>query len=475
MQAYLRERKAHWNHVYSNSRATPTYYQYSLQTAYKFHIPEDLRVLELGCGNGDLLAAVKPALGVGVDISRVALARGRERHPELHFAEADALTVPFACPFDVIILSDLVNDLWDVQGVFAILSALSHARTRIVINFHSRLWQWPLALAEKLGIKRPTLVQNWFTLDDLSNIATLTNLEHIKHERDVLLPIGIPLVSWIFNNVLVRFWPFWLFAGTNLAVVRTMRPTHKIRNERPSVSLVIPARNEAGNIRNLIEKAPNFSDDDELIFIEGHSRDETYATIEHEIATHPERNAKLLKQNGVGKAAAVWDGFAAASKDILMIWDSDISVAAEDLPRFYDAAISNKGEFINGSRLVYPMENRAMQLANLVGNKSFGMIFTWLLGQPVKDTLCGTKVIWREDFELLRKRWPQTFDPFGDFDLLLGATKLDLKIVDLPIRYRERVYGQTNISRWRHGLMLLRITILATLRLKFRIGGKDAI
>lgn len=233
--------------------------------------------------------------------------------------------------------------------------------------------------------------------------------------------------------------------------------------------MIIPARNEAGNIAEIFRRVPALGSQTELIFVEGHSKDDTYAVIEQEIKRHPHIKAQLLKQTGIGKANASWQGFAAASNDVLMILDSDLSVPPEDLQRFYDAIAANKGEFINGTRLVYPMEQNAMRTANLIGNKAFSLIFSWLLGQTVKDTLCGTKVLYREDFELLKREYTlfSKVDPFGDFDLLFGATKLNLRIVDLPIRYRERVYGQTNIQRWRHGVMLLRITIAAALSQKF--------
>jgi SAM-dependent methyltransferase len=472
MLNYSRQRRAHWDQVFTRNRThrLASEYHRLLERSYQFHVAPGLRVLELGCGNGSLLAALKPALGVGVDFSRQALEAARELHPELVLVQADAHSLPFEAVFDVIILSDLINDLWDVQRVFGALVAFSHNRTRIMINFHSRLWQLPLTWVEKLGFKNRTLAQNWFTIEDIKNLFKLTDYELVKHERDVLLPLWFPLLSWLLNSVFVRVWPFWILALTNVLVARPLRPENSTRSARPTVSVVIPARNEAGNIPAIFVRLPQLGSGTELVFVEGHSRDQTYEAIAQHIQQHPQADAVLLKQSGIGKANAVWEGFTAAKNDILMILDADLSVQPEDLTRFYEAVVQNKGEFINGTRLVYPMENRAMQFANLLGNKMFSRIFSWLLDQPIKDTLCGTKVIWRDDYALLRQRWPATFDPFGDFDLLLGATKLDLRIVDIPIRYHERKYGTTNISRWRHGWMLLRITLAATWKLKFRIG-----
>jgi glycosyltransferase involved in cell wall biosynthesis len=233
--------------------------------------------------------------------------------------------------------------------------------------------------------------------------------------------------------------------------------------------VIIPARNEAGNIPAIFARTPQMGEGTELVLVEGHSRDKTYAAIEATVAEHPERSCQLLRQTGIGKGDAVRLGFSRARGDVLMILDADLTVPPEDLPRFYEALVSGKGEFINGVRLVYPMEGQAMRFLNLLGNKFFSLAFSWLLGQSIKDTLCGTKVLWKKDYEAItnNRAYFGNFDPFGDFDLIFGAAKLNLKITDLPIRYRERTYGTTNIQRWKHGWLLLKMVLFAARRLKF--------
>jgi glycosyltransferase involved in cell wall biosynthesis len=222
--------------------------------------------------------------------------------------------------------------------------------------------------------------------------------------------------------------------------------------------VVIPARNEAGNIADIFRRVPEMGAGTELIFVEGNSTDDTYATIEKAIASNPGRKSTLLKQTGKGKGDAVRKGFSNSAGDVLMI-----------LPRYYEALSSGKGEFINGVRLVYPMEREAMRLFNLLANKFFSVAFSWLLGQQVKDTLCGTKVLRKIDYDTIadNREYFGDFDPFGDFDLLFGAAKLNLKFVDIPVRYAERTYGQTKIARWRSGLILLRMMVFALRRIKF--------
>jgi SAM-dependent methyltransferase len=470
-EAYKSTRRAHWDTVAripESQSAWGRCYHRRLTEIYRTLVLPDQRVIELGCGTGDLLAAVKPSRGVGVDFSAGMIRVARENHPELEFLEGDAHDIELSETFDVVILSDLLNDLWDVQTVFARVSALCNADTRVIINGYSRLWEAPLSAARGFGMARPNLYQNWLTVDDVSNLLALENFEVIRHWSEVLCPLDIPFIEPLFNRFLVKLWPFRIAAMTNIVVAA---PNATVRSAKPApvVSVVVPARNEAGHIPEIVRRLPEMGHGTELIFVEGHSRDNTYAAIEQAVADNPHRRCKFFRQTGEGKGDAVRLGFAQAEGDILMILDADMTVPPEDLTRFYEAIVSGKGEFINGVRLVYPMEDRAMRFINLMGNKFFSLVFSWLLGQPIKDTLCGTKVLSRAHYEKIaaNRAYFGEIDPFGDFDLLLGAARLNLKILEMPIRYRERQYGDTNIRRWSHGALLLRMAALAAARLKF--------
>jgi hypothetical protein len=396
------------------------------------------------------------------------VARAAQRHPECQFILCDAHKICLNRKFDVIILSDLLNDLWDVQTVLEEVARLVTSQTRVIINTYSRLWELPLRLAQRLGLATPTLGQNWLTVEDISGLLSLTDLEVIRHWEEILWPLSTPFLSEFCNRFLAKLWPFRYFDLTNFIMVRP-RPEGQVLPREPLASVIVPARNEAGNIPQIFARTPAMGRGTELVFVEGHSSDNTYLAIEKAIADHPERQCKLLRQMGVGKGDAVRLGFANASGEILMILDADLTVPPEDLPRFYEVLVSGKGEFINGVRLVYPMEERAMRYLNMVANKSFGLAFSWLLGQSIKDTLCGTKVFTKETYMKIanNRHYFGNFDPFGDFDLIFGAAKLNLKIADLPIRYRERTYGSTNIERWKHGWLLLRMVVFAARRLKF--------
>jgi len=446
-------------------RESGRYYQRLLQKQYGFYIPPGLRVLEVGCGLGDLLAAVKPAQGLGLDFSPAMIARARKRHPKLQFEVADALDFPPTGNFDYIILSDLINDLPDVQAVFERLRTVAHSRTRLVLNFFSNLWRPVLRAAEKVGAKGPTPLQNWLSTDDVKNLLHLAGWEVIKSDPRILWPTRTPLVDWVCNHWLAPFLPHLCLTVT---VIARLRPkTAPLPHYRCSV--VVPARNESGNIEDAVKRTPEMGLGTELIFVEGHSKDDTWEQIQRVAVKYPERNIKILKQQSRGKGGAVREAFAAASGDLLFILDADLTMPPEELPKFYEAARTGTAEFVNGVRLVYPMEAEAMQFLNMIANKMFGLTFSWLLGQQLKDTLCGTKVLFREDYESIARNrsYFGEFDPFGDFDLIFGAAKLNLRMVDLPIRYRARTYGETNIHRWRHGWLLLRMVIFAARRLKF--------
>jgi SAM-dependent methyltransferase len=465
---YQQARSAHWDGVaelMDTWRGLGAYYHRRLAEIYQFLIMPGLRVLEIGCGWGDLLAALRPARGVGVDFSGEMVSRASSRHPELHFIQQDAHSLSLEEQFDVVILSDLLNDVWDVQTVLERLLPVTTRKTKLIINSYSLLWQVPLAVTAKLNLARPTLYQNWLTLPDMSNLLQLAGYETIRTWQEILLPFNLPVLSRLANRFLVRLWPFRHLALTNFILATSERETV----EQPTVSVIVPARNEAGNIEDIFKRMPELGAGTEMVFVEGHSTDDTYQVIGKMKADHPDRDCLLFRQEGKGKGDAVRLGFAKASGDVLMILDADLTVPPEDLGRFLSALQSGRGEFINGVRLVYPMAGKAMRFANLIGNKFFSLAFSWLLGQSVKDTLCGTKVLWRDDYELIaaHRDYFGDFDPFGDFDLLFGAAKLGLKIVDLPVRYQERTYGTTNISRWRHGWLLLRMVAFAAGRIKF--------
>jgi ubiquinone/menaquinone biosynthesis C-methylase UbiE len=468
---YRQERRKHWDLVAQKKdswESLGVVYHKRLCRIYSHLVSPDQKVLEIGCGSGELLASLKPSVGVGVDFSDKMIKRATQKYPDLRFMQTDAHQLELNDIFDIIILSDLVNDVWDVQRVFEGLRKVSTPKTRIILNMYSRLWEIPLLVSQIFGLSTPLLPQNWLTVDDIVNMLNLAGFEVFRNWQEILWPFDTPVITNLLNRYAVKLWPFSYLALTNFVIARK-RPTEEDKNAKSIVSVVIPARNEEGNIDEILCRIPEMGSGTEIIFVEGNSSDNTYEMIEKVISAHPERQCKLLKQSGKGKGDAVRLGYQNASGDIFMILDADMTVPPEDLSRFYIAITSGEGEFINGVRLVYPMEKQAMRYLNLLGNKLFSLSFSWILGQPIKDTLCGTKVLSRQDYYKIAKNrgYFGDFDPFGDFDLLFGAAKQNMKIVEMPIRYEERKYGNTNIDRWRHGWLLLKMTVYAMKKIKF--------
>jgi SAM-dependent methyltransferase len=463
-RAFFDVRALHRDRFRSRNR----YYYRHVHTFVQFVVPPGLRVLELGCGTGDLLDAVKPAFGVGLDMSHARLAIARQKFPHLHFLQSDAHCPGLSGTFDYIILSDLVGDLEDVQEAMMRLRPLVGPETRIIVTYYNYLWEPALKLAEWLGLKSPQNIQNWLPVEDLEGILSLSGFSTIRKGYRLLLPVYIPGLSWFCNYVLASVPGVSRLCLTQYLIARLTPCDTGKRDYRCTV--VVPCRNEAGNIEEIVRRVPTLGAGTELIFVDGNSSDGTVERIQQEIARYRGAHTiRLIHQGeGIGKGDAVRKGFEAATGDILMILDADITVEPEALSKFYRAIADGHGEFINGSRMVYPMERQAMRFLNLIGNKVFSMIFTWLLEQRLRDTLCGTKALRTLDYRKIKagRYYFGDFDPFGDFDLLFGAAKQNLKIVEVPIRYRDRTYGETKIERFRHGLLLLRMCWIAYKRFR---------
>ncbi len=457
------------------SRARHHYYYDRLTRILRVRVPPGERVLDLGCGAGHLLAALEPSRGVGIDVSAPAIHSARERYgnERLSFLEGDAsdpeLLARAGGPFDTILLVNLVTHLKDVQATLEALHAVSHPRTRVLIYSYSRLWQPLLRLAELVGMKYRQPPEAWLPPEEIKAMLALADFELVRDDAHIVCPVGIPLLADLANRYLGRL-PILEWFSLTFGIVARPAPARAAAASgvEPTVSVVIPCRNEAGHIAPLVAGLPKLAQGSEFLFVEGNSTDDTAAVIERTVAEHPELPLRFFRQPGKGKGDAVRFGFAQARGDVLLILDSDMGVAPADVPKFVAALARGKCEMVNGSRLVYPMQGKAMRFLNLLANKFFAFLFSWLLGQQVRDTLCGTKALWRLDYERIaaNRAYFGDFDPFGDFDLLFGAARLNLHISDLAVRYHERTYGETNISRFSHGWLLLQMSAFAARKLK---------
>lgn len=463
----ISEEKNYW-------RKRNKFYYQSLERLFKNLIPENSSVLEIGCADGDTLHSLGNKESVGFDYNEYHIKNAKEKYPNLDFYFIDIEAKDFSTKangiekkFDIIILSDLIGTLKDIQEVFERIKFFSHERTKVIVTYHNYFWNPILKLGEALHLKMKESEKNWLYIHEIKNLLRLAGFDVIHTGGILLMPLNIPVVSWFVNKYFSK-----LPLIKRLCLVGYVIANNDVRevpDKKYKTTVLVPARNEEGNIEDILNRIPDMGSGTEIIFVEGNSSDNTYAKIEEVIKQNPGKDIKLFKQPGKGKGDAVRKGFENATGDILMILDADMTVPPEDLPKFYNALASGKGEFINGSRLVYQMHEKAMRSLNKAGNIFFSNVFSWLLEQRITDTLCGTKVLFQKDYIKIveNRKYFGDFDPFGDFDLLFGAVKLNLKIIEIPVRYGERTYGETNINRFRDGMMLLRMCFFAMRKLKF--------
>ena len=468
--------KASWRAYYARAnREDPRhpgardYLERDLSETLTRMIPADASVLEVGCGTGELLASLPQSSRSGVDMLPEVIEEARRRHPGVQFEVGEAPDIGQLPRYDAIICDRLCHSVLDVR---ALLSSLRERLTddgRIFLTAFNYLWEVPAKLAEKAGWKLPAPTSNWLSESDFTNLFDIAGLEIVRHDDRLMMPLDLPGVGTALNRYLVKL-PGWQLLSLYRIYVLRKRAAPRPERKQATVTVVIPARNEAGNIEPAVKRTPVMGGGTEIIFVEGGSTDDTWQRIQDVMASYKgPLKLSAYKQSGKGKGDAVRLGFGKATGDLLMILDADLTVPPEDLPIFFETAVAGHADYLQGTRLVYPMEAGAMRFFNKLGNIAFSRLFTHLLQQPIKDTLCGTKVLWKRDYERLAaaRHVFGDFDPFGDFDLIFGAARLNLKLGEIPVRYRDRVYGETNIQRWKHGWLLLKMSALAARKLRY--------
>jgi 2-polyprenyl-3-methyl-5-hydroxy-6-metoxy-1,4-benzoquinol methylase len=444
-----------------------------LLAVHRHHIPEGSCVLEWGCGSGDLLRGLNPSRGLGIDLSKKMIERAELKNCSgnagIVFRVGDLHKDKIDERFDYIVLNYLTGYLRDVQGCLKNLRSSAHARTRLHVTSLNTPWLLPLSLAQRFGavMKQPS--SNWLSKEDHVNLLELAGWELVSWKVEQLFPFQVPLLNGFFNRFLARL-PIIRHLGITVHIIARPRARPPGADSGLSCSVIVPTRNEAGNIAEAFQRIPVLGRETEVIFVEGGSSDNTWEVLSEEIKRYQgPLKVRAVRQSERGKWNAVKEGFESASGDVLVIQDGDLTAPPEDLPKFFEAIQSGVAEFANGSRLVYPLESQAMRFLNILGNHFFAKSLSFVLGQPIKDSLCGTKMLLRDDYLRAMKRIAVLgdFDPFGDFNLLFGAALCDLRIRDIPVRYRDRSYGETNISRFSHGWLLLRMTIMGFRYIRF--------
>jgi len=433
------------------------YYYGRIKRLLRFIIEPRKRVLEVRCQTGGLLAAVEPSFGVGVEISQKLADVAKKDHPDLNFVCADPEDLDLGEKFDYVVFGHIFDTV-DILAALNRIRAHCTQNTRLLIINYNQLWEPVLEIASSMGLRSPYVEPNWVNSEDVNRFLVLSGFTRLRTHRILLFPKYIPLVSAFLNEFLAKLPWFRRLCMIQVTVAR-LKPVEHIENET-AVSVIVPCRNEKGNIQAAVERIPDMGKHTEIIFCDDKSTDGTADEVRRMQGLYPDRDIRLLDGPGICKAENVWTGFRGAKGDILMILDADLTVMPEELPRFFAALVENTGEFVNGSRLVYPVPKTAMKFFNQAGNRVFGIVFSYLLNQRFKDTLCGTKVLWRKDWLRIEPGlggWGIR-DLWGDYELIFGASKLHLEIVEMPVHYQERIYGVTKMTRvfW-NGVRMLRI------------------
>jgi hypothetical protein len=433
------------------------YYYDHIKRMLRFIVEPNKRVLEVRCQTGGLLASVEPSYGVGVEISQRLVDVAQKKHPSLNFICACPEDLALGEKFDYVV----VGHIFDTVDILAALNRVrAHCTqdTRVLIVNYNHLWEPVLEVASSMGLRAPYVEPNWLSSEDVHRFLILSGFAPLRTHQMLLCPKYIPLISWFLNEFLAKLPGLRRLCMIQVIVARPKPVAHD--EDETSVSVIVPCRNEKGNIQPAVERIPDMGKHTEIIFCDDKSTDGTADEVRRMQELYPGRDVRLLDGPGICKAENVWTGFRGAKGDVLMILDADLSVMPEELPLFFKALVGNTGEFVNGSRLVYPVPKTAMKFLNQAGNRVFGAVFSYLLGQRFKDTLCGTKVLWRKDWLRIEKGlggWGIR-DLWGDYELIFGGSKLHLEIVEMPVHYQERTYGVTKMTRvfW-NGVRMLRI------------------
>jgi len=370
-----------------------------------------------------------------------------------------------------ILLNGNLNHDLDIEATLAAIKPRLTRLSRVIVILYNPYFRGIFWLATRLGMRSGAVPSTFVTRESMTALGKLSGYEIVQlspagYSPWRLLGVG-DAINWAMPMVPLLRW-------LGFAAVTVLRPVAAVTTP-PSLSIVIPCRNEKGNIEAALQRLPSFPGAVEVIYVEGHSSDGTWEEVQRVTAEYGARlTVSAYRQTGKGKSDAVRLGFSKARHELITILDADLTMPPEMLPRFYNAYCSGLADFVNGTRLVYPMEGEAMRFLNRLGNEFFARALSYVLDSHLNDSLCGTKLLRRDDYARMI-RWRGDFgdvDPFGDFELLFPAAILGLGIIDVPVYYRARSYGATQIHRFRHGLMLLRMTAIGLFRVKAGAGAR---
>jgi SAM-dependent methyltransferase len=423
------------------------YNQFLIRWCRSFIAPGQ-RILDVGCGRGDVLAELKPAGGVGIDLSQAMVEAAAAEFPNLSFRHAAVEDFDGEAGFDAALLINTAEYTFDMGAVIARCHRALRDNGKLLLTTANPLWSPVFHFASRLGLRIPECERLFVTNEDLVNLLRLHGFDVVYKRMSLLVPKYIPFLSDFLNNTWSRIPILRLLSSTQFIVARKVPAARR----EYSVSIVVPCYNERGNIERCIREVRKIGSRTELLFVDDGSKDGTAEAVDP--ALNPDIDVRVIRYTpNRGKGHAVTMGFNAASGDIVMILDADLTTMPEELAPVYEAFAAGHAEFVNGTRFIYPMEGRAMKWANYVGNKMFNILVSLVMECRVSDTLCGTKAMFRRNYISME----MGRDPWGDYDFLFGAAQQRLLIRELPVHYRERLAGFSKMNSMKHTVNLLRM------------------
>lgn len=356
--------------------------------------------------------------------------------------------------YDCIVLSDMfeVND--DILGLLKLLKKNLNNDGTILLTSITPIWDGVLSILEMLNLKNKSKKRSYIHLNKLSAVLDTINFQITGKRTRQYFPFKLFYFGNIINNFLEIILYFFNFGIRSYFTIKEIEDTAE--KDVLSKTIIVPAKNEEGNLNELINRIPYLGNNVEVIISCGISNDNTLGMAKS--LKSDNFIIKVIEQTSKGKANAVWEACEQSSNDLIAILDADLSVDPEELSSFFELIETKKCDFVNGTRLIYSMEKGSMRFINNFGNRLFQYVVSKIIRLPLTDSLCGTKVFKKNLYEKIKK-WQSVVkikDPFGDFDLLFAAAYSSQKIVEYPIHYRARKYGTTQIRRFKDGFKLIK-------------------
>lgn len=431
------------------------YYYTQIQRLLKFLIPPGKSILYFGCYREDVIYSLDASSSVVINEE---VDERISKNKSVEFVHCKYHLYNPQQEYDYIILDTVIGKTENINLLLRNISSACSSHTRIIIHQENYLWRPLLNFAASFGLKKQEKTQNWLSIKDVETYLETAGFESTRVYKKNIFPLKAGFLGPILNHFFSTIPVLDFLKLDQFIVGRFNKPFTQLKSSS-SLSICLTVKDEEHNIEPIVSSLPVLCENQEILFVEGNSTDNTAKEIERMKMLFPHKNIRLIKQPGKGQGDAIHTGFKEAKGEIIILYEGDGTSEPYDIQYFYEAIEAGRFEFIEGSRFVYPLSHKCMPLANKIGNVVFAKWFSFFLNQRTTDVLSGIKAIRKKDYEKIYNTWGFLGipDPFGDFELLFGSARYGLKIGEIPIRYKPRVFGESKTSVFKHGWYLLKM------------------